>query len=101
MKRMDMDAKMCDLQGEPVQNADVDITLGMVVEQTLSLVDGKDAAESVKYYKLGLKVMAKDFDGELEDAEFDSVVSAVEKNPVGFLAFVHGQALEMLDGSCS
>jgi len=98
MKRMEIEKVLTDFDGEPIllsEGGDA-LTLGDVVRLTLKNTSEADPSEAVRLYKLGCKMA--DFDGDLEDAEMELLVGAVEKNPVGFMAIVSGQVLELLNG---
>lgn len=69
-------------------------TVKDVLVDSILHIECANGADSIRYRRLGEKIWEGGSDQKLEDAEFELLKGAVNKNPKKYLAWVHGFVME-------
>lgn len=97
MKSIDHTHELKDLGGEYITEGNDKLTVSDALVKVISGARPASAKESRTSFSVAMKLANVDFDGYLEDAEFDLCVKALEENAVGYANVVRGQVLLILD----
>lgn len=64
-----------------------------VILDSLMFTKTSKGADSIRFLILSEKILRSEGTLDLEDAEFETVKSVVDKNPAGYFSWAHGQVM--------